>query len=120
MELSIEQSSALSKEIDKRKKEEKRLEVSQEQLKGEIQSIRQLSRITYAISMGLLMLFVGVSLDWEKLSQVPFGLAVIGMIGGSTSILGLLLNWRTALKVFLAVATILSLGAAILTFRTMY
>lgn len=120
LELSIEQSSALSKEIDKRKKEEKRLEVSQEQLKGEIQSIRQLSRITYAISMGLLMLFVGVSLDWEKLSQVPFVLAVIGMIGGSTSILGLLLNWRTALKVFLAVATILSLGAAILTFRTMY
>jgi len=119
LELSIEQSSALSKEIDERKKEEKRLEESQEQLKGEIKSIGQLNRITYAISMGLLMLFVGVSLDWEKLSQVPFILAVIGMIGGATSILGLLLNWRTALKVFLVVATIVSLGAAILAFRTM-
>lgn len=118
LELSIEQSSALSKEIDERKKEEKRLEESQEQLKGEITSIGRLNRITYAISMGLLMLFVGVSLDWEKLSQVPFVLAVIGMIGGATSILGLLLNWRTALKLFLVVATIVSLGAAILAFRT--
>lgn len=119
LELSIEQSSALSKEIDERKKEEKRLEESQEQLKGEIKSIGQLNRITYAISMGLLMLFVGVLLDWEKLSQVPFVLTVIGMIGGATSILGSLLNWRTALKLFLVVATIVSLGAAILAFRTM-
>jgi len=119
LELAREQSSALSKEIDEREKEEKRLEAFQEQLKGEIKSTRQSSKITYAISMGLLMLFVGISLNWENLSKAPFILAVIGMIGGTTSILGLLLNWKTALKVFLVVASIVSLGAAILAFRTM-
>ena len=116
---SIESVNTLSKEIDERKEEEKALEGYQEQLKVEIKSIRQSSRIVYAISMGLLMFFVGISLDWEKLSQVSFVFAVIGMIGGATTILGLLLNWRTALKVFLVIVAIVSLSAAILTFRTM-
>lgn len=119
LQSSIEQSSALSKEIDERKGKERKLEESQEQLKGEVISIRQSSRITYAISMGLLMLFVGISLDWGKLSQISSVFAVIGMIGGATSILGLLLNWRTAFKVFLVIAAVVGLGAAILTFSTM-
>jgi hypothetical protein len=116
---SIEQISTLSQEIDEREGKEKTLEQSQERLKGEIKSVRRATRITYAILMGVWMLFVGISLDWEKLGQVPFVVAVIGMIGGATSIVGLLLNWRTALKLFLIIATVISLGAAIFTFRTM-
>jgi len=65
------------------------------------------------------MIFTGVSLNWTGLNPLSFVLAVIGMIAGGLSIIGILKNWRYAMRVLTIGAAIFSLGAAILAFRLM-
>ena len=119
LELSLGEQKKLEKEIDKRKKEEKKQLDFREELKIEIKSIKRSSRITYSFGMAIVMLFSGLSLNWSSLNTLAFVLAIIGMIGGGISIIGFMKNWRYALKVFVTGAAIVSLGAAILAFRTM-
>ena len=91
----------------------------QEELKGEIESIKRGTKIIFSVGMAILMLYLGLSLNWSSSNTLAFVLAIMGMVAGGISIIGFVKNWQYALKVFITGAAIVSLGAAILAFRTM-
>ena len=119
LELSINAEEQLKKEIGERKKEGEKQSVFLKELKGEIKSLKRSSNIAYSVGIATLMLFSVLSLNWNSLSTLSFVLVIIGLIAGGISIIGFMKNWRLAIKVVVTVATVVSLGAAILAFRTM-
>ncbi|MFC1903745.1 hypothetical protein ACFLW9_02560 [Chloroflexota bacterium] len=119
LELAMGERKQLAKEVGKMEEASKKQLDFQEELKGEIITIKKSSKIIYSVGMVIVMLFSGLSIDWSSLNTLTWVLAIIGMIGGGISIIGFMKDWRLALRVLVTGAAVVSLFAAILAFRTL-
>jgi hypothetical protein len=72
---------------------------------------------TYAILIGIILVIASAMLNWKNLNILSFTLVIIGWLAGILGIIGLLKNWKLAWQVFTIITAVLSIAAAIITFR---
>jgi len=86
-------------------------------VKDEVKTQRAESRRILAIVIGAVLVIIAIMLEWNKLTLLQFGAAVIGMIAGILAMVGILRSWKIAWNVFLGIAAFASILVAILGFR---